>query len=94
MIACTAGPLPSLNADAQAKQFAPDPNGLTVYGVRRNWGDGRNVVKVRADYGAAVETLPNTMVRYRLKPDSHTIAFDFDGQRPVAKVAGKAGEFR
>ena len=34
------------------------------------------------------------MVRYRLKPGSHTIAFDFEGQRPVTTVAGKAGEVR
>ena len=86
VIACTTAPVPSLNADAQAKQFAPDPNALTVYVVRRNWGDGRN--------GATVETLPNTMVRYRLKPGSHTIAFDFEGQRPATTVAGKAGEVR
>jgi len=78
VIACTTAPAPSLNADAQAKQFAPDPNALTVYVVRRNWGDGRNFVKVQADDGATVETLPNTMVRYRLKPGSHTIAFDFE----------------
>lgn len=94
VIACTTAPAPSLNADAQAKQFAPDPNALTVYVVRRNWGDGRNFVKVQADGGAAVETLPNTMVRYRLKPGSHSIAFDFEGQRPATTVAGKAGEVR
>ena len=46
VIACTAAPVPSLNADAQAKQFASDPNALIVYVVRRNWGDGRNFVKV------------------------------------------------
>ena len=85
MITCTAAPVPSLNADAQAKQFAPDPNALTVYVVRRNWGDGRNFVKVQADDGATVETLPNTMVRYRLKPGSHTIAFDFEGP-PAGRI--------
>ncbi len=94
VIACTAAPVPSLNADAQAKQFAPDPNALTVYVVRRNWGDGRNFVKVQADDGAAVETLPNTMVRYRLKPGLHTIAFDAERQRQTTTVEGKAGEVR
>ena len=74
VIACTAAPVPSLNADAQAKQFAADPNALTVYVVRRNWSDGRNFVKVQVDDGAPVETLPDTMVRYRLKPGSHSIA--------------------
>ncbi|MBQ0960364.1 hypothetical protein KAK06_15520 [Ideonella sp. 4Y11] len=94
VIACTAGPVPSLDADGQAKQFVPDPSALTVYVVRRNWGDGRNFVKVQADDGATVETLPNTMVRYRLKPGTHTIAFESEGQRPAKSVAGKAGEVR
>ncbi|GJQ54053.1 MAG: hypothetical protein HKUEN07_06220 [Rhodocyclaceae bacterium] len=66
----------------------------TVYVVRRNWGDGRNFVKVQADDGATVETLPNTMVRYRLKPGTHTIAFESEGRRPTTSVAGKAGEVR
>ena len=91
-VACTTGTVPSLNADAQAKQFAPDANALTVYVVRRNWGDAKDFVKVQADSGATVETLPNSMVRYRLTPGSHTIAFDFDGQRQTKTVDGKAGD--
>ncbi|TXH46533.1 MAG: hypothetical protein E6Q93_29495 [Burkholderiaceae bacterium] len=94
VIACTAAPVPSLNANAQAKQFAADPNALTVYVVRRNWSDGRNFVKVQVDDGAPVETLPDTMVRYRLKPGSHSIAFEAEGQRSVLNVAGKASEVR
>ena len=92
VIACTTAPAPSLNADAQAKQFAPDPTALTVYVVRRNWGDGRHFVKVQADGGATVETLPNTMIRYKLKPGAHAITFEFEGQRPAVAVEGNAGE--
>ncbi|MBL8329271.1 MAG: hypothetical protein JNJ71_10500 [Rubrivivax sp.] len=94
VIACTSTPVPSLNADAQAKRFAPDPNALTVYVVRRNWGDGRNFVKVQADGGTAVDTLPDTMVRMKLKPGSHKIAFEFEGQRQDVTVEGKAGDVR
>ena len=93
-IACTTAPVPSLNADAQAKQFAPDPNALAVYVVRRNWGDGRDVVKFQVDDSAAVETLPDTMLRYRLKPGSHTISFEFEGQRRNSTLDGKAGDVR
>jgi hypothetical protein len=85
VIACTQAPAPSLNADADAKRFTPDPTALTVYVVRRNWGDGRHFIKVQADGGPTVETLPNTMVRYKLKPGTHTIAFEFEGQRPRAR---------
>lgn len=94
VIACTHAPAPSLNADAEAKRFTPDPNAMTVYVVRRNWGDGRHVVKVQTDGGPAVETLPNTMVRMKLKPGRHTIAFEFEGRGQSATVEGKAGDVR
>lgn len=94
MIACTSTPAPSLDADAEAKRFTPDPSALTVYVVRRNWGDGRNFVKVQADNGPVAETLPDTMVRIRLRPGAHTIAFEFEGQRQSTGVQGQAGDAR
>lgn len=94
VIACTSGPAPSLNADAEAKRFTPDPSALTVYVVRRNWSDGRNFVKVQADNGPVAETLPDTMVRMKLRPGAHTIAFEFDGQRQSTNVQGQAGDVR
>lgn len=93
-IACTRVPAPSLNADAQAKRFTPDPNAFTVYVVRRNWGDGGHFVKISADNAMAAETLPNTMVRFKLKPGTHTFTLDFEGERQVATVDGKAGDLR
>ena len=94
VIACTSAPVPSLNADAEAKRFAPDPNALTVYVVRRNWGDGRNVVKIQADNGPVIETLPETMARMKFKPGTHTIAFEFEGKRLSTTISGKAGDVR
>ncbi len=85
---------PSLNANAEAKRFVPDANALTVYAVRRDWGDGRNFVKVYPDGGAGVDTLPDTMVRLKFKPGSHSVAFEFDGKRQSTNVAGQAGEIR
>lgn len=94
IIACTSAPAPSLNADADAKRFAPDPTALTVFVVRRNWGDGRHLVKVYSDGGQGVETLPNTMVRLKFKPGAHVIAFEFEGKRQSNTVEGKAGDVR
>ncbi|HRH87057.1 MAG TPA: hypothetical protein PLO41_09440 [Rubrivivax sp.] len=94
VIACTSGPVPSLNADAQAKRFTPDATALTVYVVRRNWGDGRNFVKVHADNRPGIETLPDTMVRLKFRPGVHTIEFEFDGKRQATSVEGKAGDVR
>lgn len=94
IIACTKAPVPSLDADAAAKRFTPDSDALTVYVVRRNWADGSNFVIVQGGSAAAVETLPNTMVRFRFKPGRHPIAFEFDGQRQTTTVEGRAGEVR
>lgn len=94
MIACTKAPVPSLNADADAKRFAPDPGALTVYLVRRNWADGGTFVKVQIDNKPAVETLPNTMVRARLTPGSHKVSFESEGQRGTTTIEGKAGDVR
>jgi len=94
VIACTSAPVPSLNADAEAKRFAPDPSALTVFVVRRNWGDGRNFVKVYPDGGTGIETLPNTMIRLKFKPGTHAVAFEFEGKRQSTTVDGKAGDVR
>jgi hypothetical protein len=72
----------------------PDRDALTVYVVRRNWGDGRNFVKVYPDGGAGVDTLPDTMVRFKFKPGAHSVAFEFDGKRQSTTVRGQAGEVR
>ena len=34
------------------------------------------------------------MVRAKLKPGAHTVAFEFDGQRKTTTVEGKAGDVR
>lgn len=94
VIACTRGPAPSLVADADAKRFAPDPSALTVYVVRRNWFDGGNFVNVQADNGPTAETLPDTMVRIKVRPGPHTVAFEFGGQRQSTSVQGQAGDVR
>lgn len=89
---CTTVPVPSLAADADAKTFKPDPVYLTVYVVRRSWGDGWHLLKVFAGARPGVETLPDTMVRMRLPPGEHELSFEFDGQRKSTRVAGTAGE--
>ena len=94
VIACTPVAAPSLNADAEAKRFASDRDALTVYVVRRNWGDGRNFVKVYPDGGAGVDTLPDTMVRFKFRPGTHSIAFEYDGKRQSTTISGMAGDVR
>ncbi len=74
MIARAQAAAPSLNADADAKRFAPDPGAPTVYGVRRHGSDGRNFVEVQMVDGPAGEALPDTMVLAKLEPGAHSVA--------------------
>lgn len=90
--ACTSKAVPSLREDAEAKRFSPEPGSFTVSVVRSSWSDRRNVVAVRANDAPAVETLPDTMVRFRLKPGTHQLALAFDGQERWLTVSGGAGE--
>ncbi len=91
---CTTAPAPSLTMDAQAKLFEADPTLFTVHVVRHSWGDGANLLRLDVDGSAAIETLPDTMVRLRLKPGSHALVFAFEGQRRGTRVEGSAGEVR
>jgi hypothetical protein len=52
IIACTKAPVPSLDADAAAKRFTPDPDALTVYAVQRYWAEGSNVLTVHGGSAA------------------------------------------
>lgn len=91
---CTSGPVPSLDADAMAKRFEPDPDAFVVYVVRQSWADGTNLVHVRADTGAEIETLPDTLVRLRLRPGAHTLSLAYDGQREQIRTSGSAGDVK
>lgn len=91
---CVAEGVPSLQEDAAAKQLPAHPALLTVYVVRQNQADGQDVVKVIADGAAAIDTVPDTMVRLRFKPGTHTLAFVYEQQRGVVEVEGGPGEVR
>ena len=54
-LTCTPAPIPSEQVEADAKRFEPTPGKLTVYLVRKRWGDAKNVVRVSSD-GAAPST--------------------------------------
>jgi hypothetical protein len=90
---CTKEIAPSLKRDSESKLFAPAPDAFTVY-VVRYWGDGHHPMEVSFNGGAAMETVPNSMIRLRVKAGDHQIAFKVDGKSFERKVSGKAGEVR
>ena len=90
---CTKEIAPNLQRDAEAKQFASVPDALTIY-IVRYWGDGHHPVEVSFNSGAPIETVPDSMIRLRVKAGEHQIAFNVDGRSFERKISGVAGEVR
>ena len=93
-VVCTSESTPGLDVEAEAKRFEADPDALTVYVVRSGWGDTRHLVAVSVDDSGPIETVPQSMVRMRLRAGVHRIAYDFEKDRGVIQVSGTPGEVR
>ena len=89
---CTALPVPSDAVEADAKQFEPAPDAATVYIVRRRWNDTANRVPVFIDDQPAVTTIPDSLVRVRLRPGRHRMVVEWGTERHVKSVDALAGE--
>jgi hypothetical protein len=90
---CTKDAVPSLAMDEEAKQFSSDPKTLTIY-VVRYWGDGHHPMDISVNGGAAMDTVPNSMIRLRMKPGSHRISFSVEGKSFDRTISGMAGDVR
>ena len=91
-LTCTPTPIPSEAVEAAAKRFEPTPGKLTVYLVRKRWGDAQNVVRVSADGAAAVDTVPESFARWRLPAGSHRLAVTWAEGSAGLEISGAAGE--
>lgn len=93
-LTCTTEAVPSNDVEALAKRFEPNADALTVYVLRKRWGDARNLVVASIDGRRQVTTIPESLVRIRLKPGEHRLALSWDGSSSDFVVAGAAGEVR
>jgi hypothetical protein len=93
-IVCTSESTPGLDVEAEAKRFDADPDALTVYVVRSGWGDTRHLVAVSVDDSRLIETVPQSMVRMRLRVGVHRIAYAFERDHGVIEVHGAAGQVK
>lgn len=93
-LTCTPTSVPTDAVEAEAKRFDADPSSLTVYVLRRSWGDASVVVPVTVDGAARAATIPDSLVRLRLKPGAHRLAAQLDGQGADIAVDGRAGDLR
>ena len=92
---CSTLAVPGLEADRDAKRLSGEPAALTVYVVRQSWGDSRELLRLSVDGRPAdIETTPDSLVRLRLAPGEHRLAFEHAGQQRSTEVAGAAGEVR
>ncbi len=93
-IVCTSESTPGLDVEAEAKRFEADPDALTLYVVRSGWGDTRHLVTVSVDDSRPIETVPQSMVRMRLRAGVHRIAYAFEQDQGVIEVIGAPGQVR
>jgi hypothetical protein len=93
-LTCTPTAVPTDAAEAEAKRFEADPASMTVYVLRRRWGDASVVVPVSVDGAMAASTVPGSLVRLRLKPGSHSVSTVWEGQVLDISVIGRAGDLR
>ena len=93
-LTCTVEPVPSLDVEAQAKMFEANRGALTLYVVRKRWGDVRNQVVTSFDGRRRVTTIPESLIRVRLKPGEHRLALEWEGSLSEFVVSGAAGEVR
>jgi len=91
-LTCTPAPIPSESIEADAKRFEAAPGKLTVYVVRKRWGDVRNVVRVSSDGASPVDTVPESFARWRLPAGSHRLIVTWSEGSATLDIAGAAGE--
>jgi len=91
---CTPEPVPSAAAETDAKRFEATSGALTVYVVRSAWTDAVRPLTVTVDGTAQIGTLPRSLIRLRLAPGTHQLAFEWNARVHGVTVAGDAGELR
>lgn len=93
-LTCTPQPVPPLSVEADVKRFEASADALTLYVVRKRWGDASKPAVVSLDGRTRVTTIPESLMRVRLKPGEHRLAVEWDGRSTERVVSGAAGEVR
>lgn len=90
-LTCTPAPIPPEQVEIDAKRFEPTADKLTVYLVRKSWGDTRHLVRVERQGAQAVDMVPESFARWRLPAGSHRITVMWPEGSAVLDIAGLAG---
>jgi hypothetical protein len=89
---CTPSPIPKESVEAESKRFEPTPERLTVYVIRKSWGDADNRVDLTIDGGEPITTVPESFVRLRLHPGAHALAARWDKESTMLDINGAGSE--
>ncbi len=93
-LTCTPEPVPPPSVEADVKRFEASANALTLYVVRKRWGDARDPAVVSFNGRTRVTTIPESLIRVRLKPGEHRLSVEWGGRSTQHGVSGAAGEVR
>ena len=93
-LTCTATPIPPASVEVEAKRFEPAADMLTVYVVRKRWGDASNQVRLTIDEGPPVVTTPESFVRLRVRPGPHKLTAVWSEGTTALAISGAAGEVK
>ncbi len=91
-LTCTPAPVPTAAVEAEAKRFEADPASLTVFVLRRSWGDPSVALAIDVDGSARAYTIPDSLVRLRLSPTQHRLSMQWEGHKSDISVKGEAGQ--
>lgn len=75
-------------------RFETTPVVLTVYVVRSAWADAVRPLTVTVYGDSQIGTLSRSMIRLRLAPGAHQLAFDWNGRVHGFAVQGEPEELR
>lgn len=91
-LTCTPTPIPSQQVEADAKRFEPSPGRVTVYLVRKRWGDAKNLVQIGREGAPSVDLVPESFARWRLPAGSHRLTVTWPEGSAKLDITGAAGE--
>jgi hypothetical protein len=91
-LSCTPVPIPSEQVEADAKRFEPTSGKLTVYLIRKRWGDSMNVLRVSSDGSAPIDIVPESFARWRLPPGNRRLTVAWPEGSAILDIDGAAGD--
>lgn len=92
VLTCTTAPIPATATEAEAKAFTGTPERLTVFVIRKRWGDTANVLRLEAPGASSIDLVPETFARWRLAPGRHELTLKWPEGLATLTVDGAAGE--